>query len=147
MGKYSLTKRRHSHQPKSLQVQPETTAFGNVEQSNSSIRSKQQQQSQRRSTFFQPLAASTPYHIERSNAFSDGSPREFITHVMFFEILSLSTRHAAAHTTRLLQHTETNSSYDHDDQQHQQQSWPCERYTAVQPVRSDYLSASIAIHV
>jgi hypothetical protein len=75
MGKYSLTKRRHSHQSNILRKQQETTLILNkIEHANSTIRLKH-----RNNTSFRPLAASTPYDIEQSNSFNDGSPRKFIT--------------------------------------------------------------------
>jgi hypothetical protein len=75
MGKYSLTKRRHSHQSKILHTQQETTfIFNKLEQANSTTRLKHHT-----NTSFRPLAASTPYEIEQSNSFNDGSPRKFIT--------------------------------------------------------------------
>jgi hypothetical protein len=75
MGKYSLTKRRHSHQSKILHTQQETTfIFNKIEHVNSTIRLKH-----RTNTSFRPLAASTPYNVEQSNSFNDGSPRKFIT--------------------------------------------------------------------
>jgi hypothetical protein len=71
MGKYSITKRRHSHQSKILHTQQETTFILNkIEHANSTIRLKH--------TSFRPLAASTPCDIEQSNSFNDGSPRKFI---------------------------------------------------------------------
>lgn len=75
MGKYSLTKRRHSHQSKLLHTQQETTfLFNKIEHTNSTSRLKH-----RTNTFFRPLAASTPYNIEQSNTFNDSSPRKFNT--------------------------------------------------------------------
>jgi len=70
MGKYSLTKRRYSHQSNILCTKQETTLiFNQIEHVNSTIRLKH--------TSFRPLAASTPYDIEQSNPFNDGSPRKF----------------------------------------------------------------------
>lgn len=75
MGKYSFTKRRHSHQSKLLHTQPETSIlFNKIDHTNSTTRLKH-----RMNTFFRPLAASTPYEIEQSNPFNDGSPRKFHT--------------------------------------------------------------------
>ncbi|UJR37542.1 hypothetical protein I4U23_030244 [Adineta vaga] len=77
MGKYSLTKRRHSHQSKLLHTQQETTIlFNKIEHTNSTTRLKQH----RMNTFFRPLAASTPYTIEQSNTFNDGSPHSLSRH-------------------------------------------------------------------
>lgn len=75
MGKYFLTKRRHSHQSNLLPTKQDTTLiFNQIEHANSTTRLKH-----RTNTSFRPLAASTPYDIEQSNPFNHGSPRKFIT--------------------------------------------------------------------
>lgn len=75
MGKYSLTKRRHSHQSKVYPTKQEDTFILNKSKNvNSTTRLKY-----RTNVSFRPLAASTPYDIEQSNPFNDGSPRKFIT--------------------------------------------------------------------
>ena len=72
MGKYFITKRRHSHQSKILRnKQEETLIVKTIEHANSTIRFKH-----RTASTFRPLAASTPYDIEQSNPFNDGSPRK-----------------------------------------------------------------------
>lgn len=75
MRKYSITKRRHSHQSKILRTkQDDTFIVKNIEHANSTMRLKN-----RTTTAFRPLAASTPYDIGQSNSFNDGSPRKFNT--------------------------------------------------------------------
>ena len=83
MGKYSITKRRHSHQSKILRSkQEETFIVRNLEHVNSTTRLKHRTTTTTATTTtsstFRPLAASTPYDIEQANAFNDGSPRKFI---------------------------------------------------------------------
>ncbi|CAF4778430.1 unnamed protein product, partial [Rotaria sp. Silwood2] len=76
MGKYSLTKRRHSHQSNIFHTKQETTLILNkIEHANSTTRLKN-----RTNTSFRPLAASTPYDIEQSNPFNDGSPHSIMKH-------------------------------------------------------------------
>ena len=77
MGKYSLKKRRHSHQSKILHTQQdETFMLKKIDLATSTIRLKH-----RASNAFRPLAASTPHDIEQSNSFNDGSPRKLRAHV------------------------------------------------------------------
>ncbi|CAF3082537.1 unnamed protein product [Rotaria socialis] len=74
MGKYSLTKRRYSHQSKFFHTQQETTLILNkIEHANSTTKLEN-----RVNTSFRPLAASTPYGIEQSNPFNDGSPHSIM---------------------------------------------------------------------
>ena len=87
MGKYSLTKRRHSHQSKILHTQQdETFMLKKIDHANSTLRLKH-----RASNTFRPLAASTPYDIEQSNSFNDGSPRKFNAHVARLVIIHPSS--------------------------------------------------------
>ena len=74
MGKHTTTKRRYSHQSKTLYTQQQEPTFFLFEHLNTTARLKH-----RNNTSFRPLATSTPYEFEQSHSFKTDSPRKFIT--------------------------------------------------------------------
>jgi hypothetical protein len=88
MGKYSISKRRHSHQSKILRTKQEETLIGkNLGHLNSLTHVKQQRSTvtaaAAAAAMFRPLAASTPYDIHaQTNSIHDNSPRKTrLTHL------------------------------------------------------------------